>query len=326
MGDPEPFQRVIVVGASAGGVEALTSLAKGMPGDLPVPVFVAVHAPPYSHSALPDILSRSGPLRATHALHGEAIEPARIYVAPPDNHLKVRLGYVEVVRGPRENGHRPAVDVLFRSAANAYGSGVIGVVLSGALDCGTAGLRAIKARGGTAVVQDPSDALFADMPSSALHYAHPDLVSTAGTMGQKLASMVTDQSGRAPGGRGEPPPARSASFVTCPACHGSMTESDADEDFTEYSCHVGHVFSLPSLVAEQAEELEGALWAAIRSFTESESLARRVARASEGDVAARFLDKAEAMKRNAKLLEALITDASGLTPVDAHVTASRAKG
>ena len=147
-----------MVGASSGGIEALSQLVAGLPADLPAAVFLVLHMQPGFRSVLPELLSRRGPLRAAHAIHGEPIVPGRIYLAPPDNHLTLRPGGLQVVRGPKENGHRPSIDALFRTASVAYGPRVIGVVLTGYLDCGTAGLLSIKARGGKAIVQDPRDA------------------------------------------------------------------------------------------------------------------------------------------------------------------------
>ncbi len=159
---------IVVIGASAGGVEALIRLTSALPRDLPASLFVVLHTPARSKSMLPAILSRSGNLPAIHAEHGSAIEPGCIYVARPDHHLIIKPGFVSVTQGPRENRQRPAIDPLFRSAALAYGHRVVGVVLSGSLDDGTSGLVSIKARGGTAIVQDPADALFDSMPRSAI--------------------------------------------------------------------------------------------------------------------------------------------------------------
>ena len=192
---------VVAIGASAGGIQALTSLASGLPRDFPAAVFVVVHIPPYAVSRLPEILSRAGPLPAAHARQGEPIEPGRIYVAPPDRHLLVRQGWVELARGPRENHSRPAIDPLFRTAARAYGPRVVGVVLSGSLYDGSMGLMAIKTRGGVAVVQDPNEAAFASMPRSALQAVTADHVLPAAAMAAVLGDLVgeaVDAKGDAP--------------------------------------------------------------------------------------------------------------------------------
>ena len=165
---------IVTIGASSGGVEALSALVGGLPADLPAALLVVLHSPEGMPSSLPRILSRSGPLEAAHPEDGDGIENGRIYVAPPGFHMLVEDGVVRLVRGPRENYHRPAADPLFRSAAVARGPGVVGVVLTGARDDGTAGLVAIKRRGGVTVVQDPDDALFRWMPESALRYAEVD--------------------------------------------------------------------------------------------------------------------------------------------------------
>ncbi len=184
---------VIVVGASAGGVEALRGLVGSLPIDLPAAVFLVLHIPAQSPSLLPEILSRSGPLRALHPTNGEVIQHGLIYVAPPDHHLLLEDGFVRVVRGPRENRHRPAIDPLFRSAARAYGSRVVGVILTGSLDDGTAGLLAIKRRGGVAIVQDPDDALYSSMPRSALAHVDVDHVLVLSEIGPVLARLTREQ-------------------------------------------------------------------------------------------------------------------------------------
>ena len=167
---------IIAVGASAGGVEALVRLVAALPAGLPASVFVTLHVPATFPSALPAILSRAGGLPAAHARDGQAFLPGHIYVAPPDHHLLLEGGAVRLSHGPRENGSRPAIDVMFRSAAHAHGPRVAGVVLTGTLYDGTGGLITIKRAGGVAIVQDPDEAAFAAMPRSAIGGDHPDYV------------------------------------------------------------------------------------------------------------------------------------------------------
>lgn len=176
MGQSSAVRKLVVIGASAGGVEAISTIVSKLPPDLNAAVFVVLHIPHNATSYLPQILSRAGPLRAIHPDAESRIEPGVIYVAPPDKHLLITYGKVITVRGPRENGHRPAVDPLFRSAAESYGSDVIGVVLSGNLDDGTAGLAAIKQQGGIAIVQSPKEALYQGMPVSAIEHVVVDHV------------------------------------------------------------------------------------------------------------------------------------------------------
>jgi len=187
-----PGHDIIVIGASAGGVETLMRLIGALPPDLPAAVFVVLHVTPHATSALPDILARSGPLPALHPVDGAAIRMGQVYVAPPDHHLLVEVGHVRVVRGPYENNHRPAVDPLFRTAARAYGPRVTGVVLLGMLDDGTSGLQAVKLRGGVAVVQDPADALFPGMPRSAVENVAVDWVLPLTGIAPMLALLARE--------------------------------------------------------------------------------------------------------------------------------------
>jgi two-component system chemotaxis response regulator CheB len=180
---------IVVVGASAGGVQSLRTLMSGLPADLPAAVFVVLHVAT-GRSILPDILARAGLLPAAHANDGEPIEHGRIYVAPPDRHLVIQEEMVSLADGPKENGHRPAVDPLFRSAAHACGARVIGVVLSGALDDGAAGLHAVKEHGGVALVQDPDDALYDSMPRAAIAHAHPHAVLPALELGRMIGKIA----------------------------------------------------------------------------------------------------------------------------------------
>ncbi len=187
-----PARDMIVIGASAGGVENLQTVARNLPADLEAAVFVVLHISPTGPSVLASILDRCGPFRAAAAEDGAPIERGHIYVAPPDHHLLVRTGHVAVVRSPRENNHRPAVDPLFRTAAEAYGERVIGVILSGMLDDGTAGLRAVKEAGGGTVVLDPATTLYSGMPSSALASVAVDAVAPI----DEIAAAIVRQARR----------------------------------------------------------------------------------------------------------------------------------
>lgn len=188
-----PGHDIIVIGASAGGVQALKTLVGSLPRKLPASIFVVLHIPAESPSLLPEILSRAGPLEAVQAVDGIEIEHRCIYIAPPDHHLLIEHGHVRVVRGPKENRHRPAVDPLFRSAAQIYGTRVVGVILTGGLDDGTAGLLAVKRRGGIAVVQDPDEALYPGMPSSALANVEVDYRLPLSSIGPLLVRLASEQ-------------------------------------------------------------------------------------------------------------------------------------
>ena len=290
-------QDIIVVGASAGGVETLSNIVADLPEDLPAAVFVVLHMGAHTGTALPRILSRQTKIPVDHPRDGEPVRPHRIYVAVPDRHLVLDQNCVRVTNGPKENGHRPAVDTLFRTAAARYGPRVVGVVLSGTRDDGTAGLRAIRARGGIGIVQEPRDALFPGMPQSALAGDHPDFVVPLAEIGillSKLARNGSPHEGRsvpmsdgldaelqwANAELGESPPTEpplgNPSGFTCPECHGGLWEID-DGGFPRYRCRVGHAFSADSLLVTQRSDLEAALWIAYRALEERAALCRRLA-------------------------------------------------
>ena len=300
-----PIHDIIVIGASAGGVEALKELVRCFPSDLPASIFVVLHMPPTPPSILPEILSRCGPLPAIHPENGDAIEPGRIYVAPPEHHLTLERGFIRVTRGPRENGHRPAVDPLFRTAARAYGPRAVGVVLTGALDDGTAGLMSIKSRGGLAVVQDPNEAVVPDMPRSAIAHLKVDYILPLSKLSSLIARLAREPIGGKEVVAMEAKELTKPSAITCPECHGSMVES-AVGGLIQFQCHVGHIFSMDGLASAQAEALEAALWAGVRALEESGDLARRMASRSERKIAERLIDKAEAMKSHAQLLQRML--------------------
>ena len=183
-------QWIVVLGASAGGVEALSTVVGALPAEFPAAVFVVLHLAPAGLSLLPEILGRAGALPVRHAADGAAIEPGHVYVAPPDHHLVVEAGVMRVTEGPIEHRARPALDPLFRSAADAYGPCVVGVVLSGMLDDGAAGLQAVKRCGGATIVQDPDDAMFRGMPANAVRLADPDHVVPATGIAPLLLTLV----------------------------------------------------------------------------------------------------------------------------------------
>lgn len=181
---------IVVIGASAGGLWALEELVADLPADLPAAVFIVVHISARFPSWLPHILQKFAKLPAVHAVDGAAIEAGHIYIAPPDRHLLVKPEYMRVVLGPKENRFRPAIDPLFRTAALAYGKRVVGVVLSGLLDDGTAGLIEIKEQGGVALVQDPQEAMFPSMPQSAIQHAAVDHILPVADIARVLVHLA----------------------------------------------------------------------------------------------------------------------------------------
>jgi two-component system chemotaxis response regulator CheB len=291
---------VVVLGASAGGVEPLRMIAADLEPDLPASVFVVLHVSAEQPSALPEILDTAGPLSAGVPLDGEPVERGRIYVAPPDMHLMLEPGVVRCVHGPKENRHRPSVDVLFRSAARAYGPRVIGGVLSGALDDGTAGLVAVKIRGGLAFVQNPSEAFCAAMPRNAMRYIDVDYVAPAREIGKLVNRLVhekIDASTAAPPSNEMVQETRIArldsyelgndnkpgtqSVVSCPDCRGVLWEIQ-EGDLLRFRCRTGHAFSPETLFEAEDDNIETALWEALRALEERVALRKRlVAQARE---------------------------------------------
>ena len=339
---------IIVVGASAGGVEALTRLAASLPADLPAAVFVVLHLPADARSMLPQILRRAGPLPAVHPADGAPIEHGRIYIAPPDHHLLVHRDAVRVVRGPRENGHRPAVDPLFRTASLAYGVRVVGIVLSGALDDGSSGLAVIKRRGGISIVQDPTEALFPSMPVSALENDHVDYALPVAEIGPLLAELArtpVQEDGGAnmpeethkeaamaalqPGALHDPNRPGIASGFTCPECHGALWELHED-GLLHFRCRVGHAFSAESLLSEHDQSLEAALWAALRALEEAAALSLRLhERAHERGavlVAPRFAQRADEARHHAEVIRRLLLDSAREPRTDAAAMADSTDG
>ena len=294
-GEDRPRRNIVVIGASAGGVEALISVVSSLPADFPGSVFVVLHVSPAGTSVLPDILSRHGALQASHGQDEEPIEPKRIYVAPPDHHLLIEKDRIRVQRGPRENGYRPAIDPMFRSASETHGAGVIAVVLSGTLDDGTVGAREVHQAGGITIAQDPDDALYSGMPLSVIERDAPYLVLPAKQIGMELDRLVREameDQMSSPSEGWETQMASSErldlqpddqldskgerSALTCPECGGVLWEF-REGDLVRFRCRVGHAYSVESMLAEQSKAVEAALWSSLRALEERASLAKRLA-------------------------------------------------
>ena len=286
---------IIVIGASAGGLDPLRSIVAGLPRDLPAAVFIVQHVAATGVSLLPELLAHAGELPAFHAHDGMQIEHSHVYVAPPDNHMLIRRGHIHVVRGPKENGFRPAIDATFRTAAQSYGPRTIGIVLSGMLDDGTAGLLAIKRRGGVAVVQDPAEAAYPSMPQSACRYVAVDTTLPAADMSALIVrlahtpiiaegdTLVDEQLDLEAGiSAGDKIALDLATIIgetvpfSCPDCDGVLVEY-YDGDLLRFRCQVGHVYSRESMFAQHAEMLDRSLWAAFNKLDERAHLAQRLA-------------------------------------------------
>jgi len=315
---------IIVIGASAGGVEPLKQIANDLPPDLAAAVFIVVHVGQVSY--LPEILDRAGALGAKAARNGATFRSGCIYVAPPGFHLLLHDGHMLLRRGPRENLARPAIDPLFRSAALSYGANVIGVLLSGSLSDGTAGLRAVKAVGGLAVVQDPKDALVPSMVESALRYVDVDHCLPAAELGALLAKLAAEPAGET---FAAPPTVRleaaiaaqehstmkevdrlgELSVFTCPECHGPLWEIE-DGDMLRYRCHTGHAFTADAVMEAQAIEADEILWSLLRSHQQRAEFARRMAEREKtrrrSELANKFGERAKEYEADAAVIERIL--------------------
>jgi len=333
---------LVVIGASAGGLPALVTVLESLPAELPMTVLVVVHSSPDRPSGLVDVLNRRSNYPVAYARDGVKIAQGHVYVAPPDFHLTTEDGHLAVRRGPRENRFRPAVDPLFRSAAESHGERVIAIVLSGYLHDGTHGLAAVKRHGGVAIVQSEADALVPEMPASAASAVAVDYVIAASEMAHVIAGLVGKPkhapsrkrrrtSGKMIGVRSRasakdpPPPAdprRDPTVFTCPDCGGALWELE-DAAVLRYRCHIGHGINSDGLARAQVENIEESLSRAIRALGEHAELRRRMAlRAHAGGLvalASGWEAEAEESMRRGDEIRALLQDGiPGSKPRDAR--------
>ncbi|HYG21813.1 MAG TPA: chemotaxis protein CheB [Verrucomicrobiae bacterium] len=306
------MKKVIVVGGSAGGIQALCSLLRGIPPDFPAPILAVIHIAEHS-SALRDVLQRSSKLPVTSPEQPTPLRAGSVYVAPANRHLIVKRGCAIATMGPRENRHRPAVDTLFRSAARAYRRSVVAVVLSGALDDGSAGALAVKSRGGSVIVQDPSDAEVSDMPSNVMRQVKTDQCLKIGDIAGALVRMVSNKRvtdlPELAGDECEMPEDIAANnepiAFTCPDCGGALLEFKNGKS-TQLHCHVGHRFSFESFTEGHSEAVERAVWVALRKLRESQAIYEHLAEGSNAQLKKRYKENASAAAHDIKLLEEVL--------------------
>jgi two-component system chemotaxis response regulator CheB len=326
-------RRIVVIGASAGGIDALRSLLAELPASFPAPICIVLHTSSEAPGLLAEILTRVSRLPVAMAVDGCRLQPGHVYVAPPDRHLLVEPGRMRVTKGPREHNFRPAVDPLFRSVAQVYGPGAIGVVLTGNLDDGTAGLWTIKKLGGTAVVQDPEDAMFPSMPRHATDPVKADHVLPLAQIPSVLAELTEtpvtaeraavpehinvevniakEQNPRDAGLERIGNPSRYA----CPDCHGVLLELE-EGGRVRFRCHIGHAYSVESLLAAMDQGIEQAMSTAVRSLEEVRLLMDRTAHLldhrDERDAATRMRESSQRAKRKVEVLNELLRESESV--------------
>jgi len=317
-------ERIIVIGASAGGFEAFKKIIKELPPDFTAPIFIVWHMSPEIRGILPQVLNRLNKIYAAHGYDQESIKSNRIYVAPPDHHLLIEDGKVRITHGPKENRFRPAIDPLFRSAAYAYGNRVIGIILSGALDDGTAGLWSVKHYGGISIVQDPLDAEVPSMPESAMREVQVDYCVGISELPQLLvrlskeslpenADVMKDEQTKREIEIAEQESALKRNILgfgelspyTCPECHGVLVRL-RNEGIVRYRCHTGHAYTADALITAITEKVEEGLYNAIRAMDESiillNHLGDHYAEANQPKLAALYFKKAKEAEERSELV------------------------
>ena len=311
------MRKVIVLGGSAGAIQALCEILRALPADLQAALLAVIHMPEGAN-ALPQVLGRCAKVDVVRVEKPQPLQPARLYIAPPDHHLIVHEGCAINLRGPRENRHRPSVDTLFRSAARAFRSNLVGVVLSGALDDGSAGSQAIKSRGGTVIVQDPAEAEVPEMPANVLRQVQTDFCLPVAGIARHLVKMVSESS---PFELDRPlsdqkcaeavelafPAEKDPPAFTCPDCGGALLQINYPK-FTEFRCHIGHRHSLESLSVGHADALERALWVALRRLNEQRAIHETLSQKSNltGSLQERHAEAAATAASDIQLLHEIL--------------------
>jgi len=324
--------RIIVIGTSAGGIDALRSLVAELPADFPAPLAAVIHVAPESPGVLHEILGRATRLKAVTVHQPTPLSAGTFYLAAPDYHLVVEPGRLRATRGPKENRFRPAIDPLFRSAAQVFGPAAIGVILTGNLDDGVAGLATIKQLGGTTIVQDPAEAAYPSMPENALRHVQVHYKTTLAELApllNRLAAMppsqqvpftvpelvnmevniAKEQHPRDTGFEavGTPSP------YACPECHGVLLQVE-DGGRVRFRCHTGHAYSTESLIADVDEGIQVALWNAVRALEEAMLLIERIAGPEASDGTAAIARRARELRRQSDALRAILSDRDALIP------------
>jgi len=325
------LNRIILLGGSAGGLEAANKILTQLDADLPAAVFVILHLGSSPSPSIEASLTTAGALTGAFAKAGEPIEAGRIYMAPPDHHMLIQRDNVHLTRGPRVNRSRPAIDLAFRSSAVAYGTQAIGVILSGMLDDGTAGLHAIQRCGGMTIVQDPADALCADMPENALENVDANYVLPISKIGQKLnelARLPVDDKVTPPkdivlenqfdlNTKDDLPRINQLGKqvpMGCPECGGPLWEIEHGNPL-RYRCHLGHGLSVKNLMTQQDEQIEHTLWISLRALEEKarmqESLAQRQENAGRKKSVPLFQERAKETQAHVDRLRDLLLKMGG---------------
>jgi len=318
---------IVVIGCSAGGVEALPRIIQQFPPDFEAAILIAQHLAPTHTPYLVTILQRSSRLPLEWAEQGAPVKPGHIVVTPPDLHLVLSDGHIGLTRGARENYARPSINKLFRSAAAEYGNRVIGVLLTGMLEDGVAGLQAIRDAGGFVIVQDPRDAAYPELPSRALQALEPDRTLPIDAIGAAIIAASRDDVTVAP-----PPPhvAIEAELdrrfhaepsdmkllgpqtaLSCPECRGPMWQL-GDERLRRFRCYLGHVVTANEMLVASADDVESALWSAVRALNDHamtlETLAADATRIGNGESAEAYSRRAQAARRQTEVAHQFVLD------------------